>query len=824
VRKFEEIVMGTLWQDLRYGARMLWKSPGFTGVAVVALALGIGANTTIFSMINGLLLRPLTGVETPETLVAVYTSDFSSGLYGSSSYPDYVSFRDGADAFAALAAYESAVASLTEGDEPQRLRGESVTGNYFKTLGVPASAGRTFVPEDETAASANPVVVISHNLWQRRFNSDPAIVNRTINLDGRAHTVVGVAAESFQGLHIGSLPEFWRPLQPPPDEARARGSRGLMLVGRLKEGATLAEANAQLKAIAARLAADFPDTNRGTLERPDEPRPVTVVGESRLGPRQRKTITEVTGMLMLMVGLVLLIACANVANLLLARASVRRREIAIRLALGSSRLRLVRQLLTESLCLALLGGLLGLVLTLWTSDFLPKFFPAEDAGGLDLSVDWRVLAFTLGLSALTGLVFGLAPALQASRQNLLTALKDDTGATDVRGVGRFGLRNALVVLQVALSLILLICAGLFLRSLRAASTSDPGFNAENVLLMRMEARGVEMKREEQQLFYRRVQEQVSALPGVRSVALSYIAPISGGGMRNSVWIEGYQPRPNEDTELNTNVVSPNYFKTLGIPLVQGRDFVAADTAGAPGVVIINEEFARRYFPGASPLGKRVRTDSEGPYLEVVGVAKNAKYRSLREEPLPFFYTPLAQGGMPSMTLFVRTEGDPLAALPSVRAELKSLNKNLTLYQVNTFSAHVAAALSSDTMIAVLLGVFGVAALLLAAVGLYGVMSYVVARRTHEIGVRMALGAQTGDIIKLVLRQGMMLLLVGGVVGLAAAFALTRLMSSLLYGVSATDPLTFAGITLLLAGVALLACYLPARRATKVDPMVALRYE
>jgi predicted permease len=803
---------------------MLWKSPSFTLVAVVVLALGIGANSTIFSMINGLLLRPLAGVEAPERLAGVYTSDYSSGLYGSSSYPDYISFRDGANAFEGLAAYEGSEASLAEGDEPERLRGESVTGNYFKVLGVKASAGRTLLQEDEAAASGNPVVVISHNLWQRRFNSEPTIINRTINLDGRAHTVVGVAAKDFRGLHMGLPPEFWRPLPPPPSNPGARGNRALKVVGRLKEGVTHEEANRQLATIAARLAQDFPETNRGTLERPDEPRPVTVAGESRIGPKQRKAVAGVSGMLMLVVGLVLLIACANVANLLLARASVRQREIAIRLALGSGRLRLVRQLLTESMCLAILGGLLGLLLTLWTSDFLPKFFPPEDAGGLDLSVDWRVLGFTLGLSLLTGIVFGLVPALQASRQNLLSALKDDTGAPEVRGFGRFGLRNALVVLQVALSLILLICAGLFMRSLRAASTSDPGFDAENVLLTQMETRGAKMGREEQKFFYREVQEQVGALPGVRSVALAYIVPISGGGMRTNVSIEGYQPRPNEDTELNTNIVSPNYFKTLGIPLLQGRDFNAADTANASGVVIINEEFARRYFPGVSPLGKRVRTDSEGPYLEIIGIARNAKYRGLREEPLPFFYTPLAQGVMSSMTLFVRTDGDPLAVLPSVRAELKSLNKNLTLFQINTFSAHLATALFADRMIAVLLSVFGGAALLLAAVGLYGVMSYAVARRTHEIGVRMALGAQTGDIIKLVLWQGMMLLLVGSLVGLAAAFALTRLMSSLLYGVGATDPVTFVGITLLLACVAMLACYLPARRATKVDPMVALRYE
>ncbi|HKP72125.1 MAG TPA: ABC transporter permease, partial [Pyrinomonadaceae bacterium] len=709
-------------------------------------------------------------------------------------------------------------------DEPERLRGESVTGNYFKVLGVRAAAGRTLVPEDETTARGNPVIVISHNLWQRRFNSDPTLVGRTVTLDGRAHTVVGVAAENFRGLHLGLPPEFWLPLVA-ENSPESRGNRGLQMVGRLKDGATIEEANAQLKTIAARLAQDFPDTNKGTLDRPNEPRPVTVVAERRTGPQQRKVIASVTGMLMAMVGLVLLIACANVANLLLARASARRREIAIRMALGSSRWRLVRQLLTESLCLALLGGCGGLLLTLWTSDFLPKFFPPEDAGGLDLSTDWRVLAFTLSLSVLTGIVFGLAPALQASRPDLLAALKDETGAPEVRGFGRFGLRNALVVLQVAMSLVLLICAGLFMRSLRAAATADPGFKAENVLIAAMELRGAEMKPEQGQIFFRQVQEQVSAIPGVRSASLLTIVPVSGGGMRRTVEIEGYQPKPKEDTELNTNIVSPNYFSTMGIPILQGREFNADDTKDHPGVVIVNEEFARRYFGGQNALGKRIKTESEGAYLEVVGVARNAKYRQLREEPLPFFYTPLAQTYTSRMTLVVRTDGDdPLAVLPAVRSELKSLNKNVTLYGVETMSAHVSEALSGDRMIAVLLAVFGVAALLLAAVGIYGVMSYAVARRTHEIGVRMALGAQGGDIMRLILRQGMILVTVGGAVGLAASFAITRLMSSLLYGVSATDPLTFAGITLLLTAVALLACYIPARRATRVDPMVALRYE
>ena len=819
--------MTSLWQDLRYGLRMCAKNPGFTAVAVVALAVGIGANTTIFSFVNALLLRPPAGVAQPERVVAVYTSDFSSGRYGASSFPDYLDFRDQSRAFEGLAAYQSMVANVSArgADEQVRGRGVFVTGNFFGVLGVRAARGRLLAPADDAQAGGSPVVVLSHGLWQRRFGGAPDTVGSTILLDGRPHTVVGVADESFKGLQLGEpAPEFWVPMGTGPAEDLAqRGSRGYDVVGRLKAGVTAEAAQTELRAIFARLAQAYPATNLGTLERPNEPRPVAVVEQTLTGPVGRKNVWMISQLLLAVVGLVLLIACANVANLLLARASARRREIAIRLALGAGRWRLIRQLLTESTALALLGGALGLFIALWTADLLPSFFSPEETAVLDFSLDGRVLGFTLLLSIATGLLFGLAPALQATRADLVGALKDDTAGAP-QGMSRFGLRGALVVAQVAISLVLVVSAGLFLRSLRNAMNFDPGFDSRNLLLASLETKGPELAREKGQQFYDELLGRVRHLPGVKDVSLTRIVPVSGGGQRRGITIEGYEPRPGEDTELNTNVVGPDFFRTMGIPLVAGRTFDERDRRDAPGVVVVNEEFARRYYPGQDAVGKRLRTDSEGPSLEIVGVARTARYRNLREQPLPFIYIPLSQEYQSGMTLLVRTEGDPLDAVSAVRAAAQGINKGVPLFNVTTMSQHVGAALASDRMIAVLLGIFGGVALLLAVVGIYGVMSYAVARRTHEIGVRMALGAQRSDILALVIRQGMAPVLVGGVLGLAAAFALTRVMEGLLFGVSATDPVTFAGVAMLLAGVALLACYIPARRAARVDPLLALRHE
>jgi putative ABC transport system permease protein len=811
----------TLIQDIRYGLRMIAKAPGFTLLGMLALAIGICGNTTIFSVINGLLFRPLTGVKEPARLVSVFTSDYSSGLYGSNSYPDYVDFRDQTDVFQSLAASQPAVFSFAGDNEAEQLRGYVVTGNYFEVLGVSAQLGRTLQPSDDQATGALPVV-ISDTLWRGRFYSDPAVVGQTVRLDNQSYTIVGVTAVSFRGLRVGLPPAFWVPMRIAPNEAGSgRDNRGLEIVGRLKPAVTLAQAQSQLTTIAARLAQAYPKTNLGTLERPKDPKPVTVTQQSRLHPMAQVGLWRLSFLLFIVVGLVLLIACANVANLLLARASVRRREIAVRLALGASRRRLVRQLLTESLLLALLGAVAGLILTQWTAGMLPRFFAPGDLDGVDFSFDWRVLAFTLGVALITGVVFGLVPALQATRLNLIPSLKDETGSYGQR-LRRLALRNVLVISQLALSLVLLICAGLFVRGLRHAVQSDLGFAANNLLEASIETEGANLNEQQSEAFYQQTLERVSGLPGVQSATLVAFVPLSGGGYRRGTAIEGYQRQPNEDTEINSNIIGPNYFNTMGIPIVAGRDFNAQDRTGSPAVVIVNEVLARRYL-GGNALGKRLRFGS-GQFREIVGVVRNAKYRNLREEPLPFIYTPFAQEPQSGMTLIVRTAGDPSALLGAVRNEVGAINKDVPLFAVQTMTQRIGSQLAPDRVIAVLLSVFGGCALLLAAIGIYGVVGYAVAQRTHEIGIRIALGADQRDILKLIVSQGMVLTAIGAGIGLVLALAATQLLKSLLFGISATDPLTFVSVVVVLVGVALLACYLPARRAMKVDPLVALRYE
>jgi putative ABC transport system permease protein len=808
-------------QDIRYGFRMIVKAPAFTALAMLALAIGVCANTTIFTFVNGLLLRPLPGIKDPGSVVAIYTSDFSSGLYGATSYPDYIDYRTQADKFEGLAAYYSHHTLNTTADaDPVRLRSSIVTGNYFDVLGVRAQLGRTFQLADEQPLNAE-IVVISDSLWQRRFNASQSVVGQTLSLSNKPYTIVGVVDPSFKGTRLASAPDLWLPLSTASDIAlNGRGSNALEIVGRLKSGVRVEDAQAQVTTIAARLAEAYPETNRGTLERPNEPRPVTVVREARVGPGG-EAVRRISFFLFVVVGIVLLIACANVANLMLTRASVRRKEIAVRLAVGASRGRLVRQLLTESFLLALLGGAVGLLLTQWTSGLLPKFFSAIEANLIDVSMDWRVLVFTLGVSILTGVLFGLTPALQASRVNLLTSLKAES-ASDGSRRRRIGLRDALVISQLALSLVLLISAALFLRSLQLAVNYDPGFAVQNLLTAPVET--PEGFNEQQgREFFKQVFERIDSLPAVEGAGLSMMIPLSGGGWRRNIFPEGYQPQPGEDMELNTNVIGLNFFNTMGIPIVAGRDFNAQDRKGSPLVVIVNEEMARRYYAG-SAVGKRLQIGSHTPFIEIVGVARTAKYRDLREEPLPYIYIPFGQEYQPGMSLMVRTQGDPTLVAASVRNEIRNLNKNVPAFPVETMSERIASQIAAERMIAVLLSIFGGGALLLASIGIYGVVSYSVARRTHEIGVRIALGAEERDILKMIVKQGMFLVLIGAGIGLLLALALTRALQSLLFGVSATDPLMFSVVLLVLLGVALLACYLPARRATKVDPLVALRYE
>ena len=810
-------------QDLRYGLRMIVKAPAFTALAMLALALGVCANTTIFSLINGLLFRPISGVKDPSALVAIYTSDYSSGLYGGSSYPDFVDFRNQADTLEGLAAYNQIYLTITGETETERLRGFEVTGNYFSVLGVNAQLGRTLQPDDERLADAQ-AAVISDGLWRRRFSADPNVVGKTLRLNNTSYTIVGVTDPKFRGLRLGTPPDFFVPMTASSSFVEnGRNSRGIAITGRLKSGVSLEQAQAQLTAIAARLAQEYPETNLGTLAQPNEPRPVTITREARVGPTGQG-IQQISILLFVVVGLVLLIACANVANLLLARASARRKEIAVRLALGASRGRLVRQLLTESLILALLGGAAGLLATQWTSGLVPKFLPDAETTNLDVGLDWRVLAFTLGISILTGLLFGLTPALQATRLNLLSSLKSEGWGYGQKR-RRINLRDALVISQLAMSMVLLICAALFVRSLQQAVSFDPGFNAQKILVAEMEMQGSNFNRERGRIFYDETLARLGSLPGVEAVTLSSVVPISGGGERRNITLEGYQPQPNEDTELNTNVVGPDFFKVMGIPFVGGRDFNPQDKDGAPQVVIVNEELARRYFAG-NAVGKRLKfgRGDDIPFREIVGVVRTARYRNLREEPLPFIYIPLGQEYQPGMSLMLRTAGDPTSLAGPVRSEMQSINKDVAVFSVEGMTDRIDSQIAADRMVAVLLSIFGGGALLLAAIGIYGVVAYSVAQRTQEIGIRIALGAERADILKLIVGDGMFLVLIGAGIGLALALASTHVLKSLLFGISATDPLTFSVVVLVLVGVALLACYLPARRATKVDPLVALRYE
>ena len=840
--------MKTIWQDLRYAARMLWKTPGFTIVAVLSLALGIGANTAIFSFVNAVLLRALPITE-PERLVFVFSST-QAAPYSVAPYPDYVDYRNRNKVFSELTAYSGITVSLNNNEGAEQISGLIVSRNYFDVLGVRASAGRTFSPEEDQTPGAHPVVIISHGLWRKRFAGDANVIGKQLLLNGQTFNIVGVAPAGFDGAEAGQTTDIYVPMmmqavvRPPrsgysgemsPDLLSVRRNGWLNMIGRLKPGVSFEQAQSEMKVLAKQLADAYPDTNRGES--------ATLFPVTKGDPDQRGTLLSVAGLMSAVVGLVLLIACANVANLLLARASARRKEISIRLALGASRWRLIRQLLTESVFLSLVGGAGGLLLAVWLVDALQSYSPPGNffPVAFDFSLDAKVLGFTLLLSVLTGIIFGIAPALQASNPDLVHALKDETVALPGRsssGFRGFNLRNLLVVAQVALSLVLLISAGLFLRSLSQAQRIDPGFSPENILSMPLNIHLLRYTKAQGQEFYRGVIERVEAIPGVQSATLSRTPPLSGASRQSTVLIEGREgpdraggsesTSGNPDTGGNITLTSPvalKYFETMSIPLLRGRDFTTQDREGAPGVIVINETFARRYFPDQDPLGKRLSLrGAEGPWLEVVGLARDGKYVTLGETSAPMVYQSILQRHETGMTLLIRTGGDPSNFAAGVRHEVQTIEKNLPVTNIRPMTELLNNSLFPARMGALLLGVFGLLALLLAAVGLYGVMSYSVARRTREIGIRMALGARGGDVLGLVLREGMALVAVGVLLGLGVALAVTRLLASFLYGVSTSDPLTFAGIAVFLTLIALAASFIPARRASRVDPMIALRYE
>ncbi len=823
--------MSVLLNDLRYAVRMLLNNPGFTAAVVLTLALAIGVNTAMFSLVNAMVFAPLP-VDDPDRLVRVFRDPLDSDGMEVFSYPDYCDYRDRSDVFENLAAFSFLPVAVETAEGSETRFGQVVTGNYFQTLGARAIEGRMLTPDDDLTPGGHPVVVLSHRYWQAELAGAAGTVGRTVTLSGRPYTVVGIAPPGFTGASPVPSPDFWVPIamigQLRPEmrnQLERRGSGFLLSIARLKPGVSPAQARAGLQVTAAGMVEVDPERYEG-----EKALVVPADGLFPMTPGMRRVATMISALVMAMVGLVLLVGCANVANLLLARSVSRRREIGVRLSLGAPRRRIVRQMLTESVFLALLGGAAGLVLSVWTLDLMVAALPAMPfnvAIDLDFAVDQRVLLFTALVSMLSGILFGLFPALGATRVDLFSTLKDD------RGAGRFGfkrskLRSSLVVAQVASSLVLLIVAGLFVRSLLQARAIDPGFDHENVLAVAFDlgARAGEVS--DSAAFCRELLERSRALPGVESACIENCVPLTMTISSTEFWIEGQEyPDPEEGgTGASYASVSSDSFRTLGIPLLQGRDFNDGDTTDSAGVVIVNQEFANRFWPGETPLGKRIsNTNAEGPYLEVVGVAKTTKYWLIGEEPRPHVYLPLAQNPREFMaTLLLRTVGDPLTAAAPVREIIRELDPEMALSSTDRLTELIGFILLPARFAAAGFGLFGLLALVLASVGLYGVMSYTANQRMHEIGIRSALGAQRGDIIKMMLKQGIRLTAIGLVIGLVIALAGTRYLASLLYGIGTSDPLTFIVVSLVLAFVALLASYLPARRATMVDPAVTLRFE
>ncbi|HSE39016.1 MAG TPA: ABC transporter permease [Blastocatellia bacterium] len=808
-----------MFQDLRHGIRILLKKKSFTIVAVLSLALGTGANTAIFSLINTVLLRPLP-IENPEQLVAL-NNIAENHTFPSFSYPNYKDFRDRNDVFSGLIGYRFTPLSLSHDGINERVWGFEITGNYFEVLGVGAALGRTISPDDDRTPGGHPVAVMSYKCWQQRFGRDPNIIGKDVIVNGRSYMVIGVAPEGFYGTEVVSAPELLFPiamqeqLELGNNWLENRGADNIFVQGRLKPGVVSAQAQTALNAIASQLEGEFPDINEGKR--------VALSPPGLIGLALRGPVLGFAGLLMAVVGLVLLLACTNLANLLLARASERRREIAVRLALGATRFRLVRQLLTESLLLAIAGGALGLLPASWLVGLVASFkLPLNVPLAIEIFIDYRVFIFTFLLSLATGVLFGLLPALQSTRTDLVPSLKDEVF---FGGHRRSWLKSSLIVAQVSLSLVLLVGGGLMVRALDKAQAIDLGFDPQHAVEIAFDLRlqGYESARGKE--FQKRVLERVRALPGVQSAAVADLIPVDLHFSRASVFIEGQPPdRPaNVPTAMN-NRVSPGYFQAMGTRLLQGRDFTEQDDDKAPRVAIVNETFARRFFPGEEPIGRRFSLGRpEAPKTLIIGVVQDGKYAGLNEDPKPYVGRPLWQSDVGSTSVIVRAGGDEQRLKAAVSREVQELDSHLPM-SANTLVERMSLPLLPARIAASVLGAFGLLALALAAIGIYGVISYAVTTRTREIGIRMALGAQKAAVLNMVLGQGMRLTLIGVAIGLAAALALTRLLKSLLFGVSATDPLTFVIASLLLGGVALLACYLPARRATKVDPMVALRHE
>jgi predicted permease len=822
--------MESLFQDLKYSLRMMLKSPAFSVVAILSIALGIGTNVAVFSMVNGILYKPMP-VDHPERLIALYGQDPSIDFPTEFSYLDYLDYRSHTEVFSDVVCHTGYPLSMSRADgQPELIWGEMVSANYFSGLGVKLAAGRGFLPEEDERPGAHPVAVLSYGFWQKKFASDPSIIGKTLNFNGHAYTVVGVAQQGFIGTRlVGYIPDVWVPVMMYAQvmnnhrvaNLNRRDWTWLQLRARMQPGVSIDQARAAVKTTASQIEQQFPETNKGISAD-------VIPAGGRTDPfiHTFGIATFTSWLMMGIVSLVLLIACANVANLMLARSTARQREIAVKLALGASRGRLIRQLLTESVIYSLAGGALGLFIAMWLIESAWLFVPQLDFQNvIDFGIDSRVLIFTFMVSLATGMLFGLTPALKATKPNLVPMLKGENEKLQA-GSKKFALRNGLVVAQIALSLLLLVCAGLFIRSLQNVQTMDLGFDTKNIMTESIDPalQGYDETRAQQ--LYRQLSERIGQLSGVEAASVAFPLPLDSESSATEVVIDGVNTgRQDDKIVVFYSTVGLNYFETMKTPIVAGRAFTEHDSKDATRAIIINETMARRYWKDQDPVGKRFRFNGpQGEYHQVVGVARDGKYLTPGEAPTSFIYLALAQHFQSPVRIIARTTGDPGALAATVRNEVKALDTNLPVFGIKTMPTHLSRILSLPQTIAALVGFFGFLALVLASVGIYGVMAYSVTQRMKEIGIRVALGARRRDVLRLILGQGMALTILGISIGLLGALALTRLLVSLLYDVSAIDPLTFVAVSIILTSVALLACYIPARRAMKVDPMVVLRYE
>ena len=821
----------TLIQDVRYGGRMLHKNPGFTAVAVLTLALGIGANTAIFSFVDQLLLRPLPFPEPDRLVSPCYRDTRSSDVYSSVSYPDYVYYRDHSTTLGGLAAFSDIDVAFRLGDQRVRIPGEIVSNNYFSVLGVSPLLGRWFLPDEDAVPGRNPVVVLGYGLWQQSFGSDAGVIGGRVVINGVSFTVVGIAPRNFVGWRLdrAAKPEFWVPIMMYPvamgeaagwDLQHLVGDQWLSAVGRLKAGVTIAQAQADFSY---RLEQLKQTLWRDVFKKTDDPMQwvgmLIPTNEARIDPGSRKTVRTFLSMLMAVAGLVLLIACSNVASLMLSRAFKRQSEIGMRLALGAGRRRLFQQLLTESLLITFMGGIAGLMLAMTAAKFLATFHqPFHMPLLLEPNLDFRVLAFTLILASLIAVLFGVIPLRQGARLDLVPILKGESGSPT--GRSRFGMQQFLITVQVALSVVLLIGAVLFVRTLRNAEAADVTRDPGSVLLLNVNLAERKYDEARGKQFYSELLARVHRLPGVRSTALVLVVPMGGRRGGNDI-----TAHPGENpVQVDFNIVSEEYFRTVGLPLVRGRAFNAGDRDGSPNVALVNEQMAQRFWPGEDPIGKQIGLEYPTRIAEIIGVVRDGRFRNYRASINPCYYVPFSQEYEGAMSLEVRTAGDPMRVVAPVRRQIHDLDEELVVGDVWTLKSFRDAGLGQERTSAALLSGFGALAVALAGIGLYGVLAFAVARRTHEIGIRMALGASRSNVLRLVTGQGMALTLAGLAVGMIGAFGLARLIASALYGVQPTDPITFVGAAAFVTVVALVASYIPARRATKVDPLVALRYE